>query len=159
MMLGVIGYANQPGEVLNAISRALRPDGLLVISIAGERLLFGCICDILSRVPDAIYMRAKSILTGRGATVTNEDPGFYKRNYRYQNASEFDAMVAGHGFDILASRAVNFGRTHFMGKHLLPERMDILLSRVVSRLANIRLMRFLKEYARIYVVCARKKPN
>ncbi len=156
VLLGVIGYSDHPDKVLDALCQALRPGGLLVISTASEHLFLSRLSDLVSYIPDTVYMALKRVFFGRQITINQEDTGFYKANYRYQSARQFDALISEHGFRKLASRAVNFGRTHFMGKRVLPESLDITLSRVLSGMAKLRVAHFLQQYARIYVVCARK---
>jgi len=149
--LGVIGYAKDWDSWLAAVRRVLKPGGLLVISMASERLLLRKVSDIVSAVPDRAYIWLKRAVSRRPVPSTANDPGFYKQHYRYTTAREFDAFLKRHGFHKRGSGGVNYGQLHFMGKRLFPDRLDVALTRTVESLSRVAPLRFLQGHARIYV--------
>lgn len=156
VMLGVIGYSRAPDKVLQEAYRVLRPGGLLVISTADNRLLLEHACDAVSRVPNAVYRTLKQRLTGAVPDSGTADPGFYRRVYQYTDPASFIHLSEGHGFHPLASAGVNYGRTHFMGKRLLPEGIDVAANRLLGRWSRGERPGFLARNARIHVACLRR---
>lgn len=156
LSLGVIGYSRSPDDLMRSFHRVLKTEGVLVISSASEKRLLDMVSDFLSVIPDRIYLAFKKLFVNRAAPKREYDEGFYKQTYTYLDAREFDAYVSAHGFEKLNSGAANFGRLLFMGKRVLPTKLDIALSRAVGKLARLAPFRFLERYARIYVVCLKK---
>ncbi len=156
VMLGVLGYADDPDAVMTSVNRVLRPGGLLVISTAAERLLLARISDAISYLPDLIYRSARR-LTLRQPTAEEEAiPGFYKKHCAYLPAKGFDRYIEQWGMQRLGGAAVNFGQLHFMGKRLFSERADIWLTRFLTRVSRHCATCTLGNHARIYVSAFRR---
>lgn len=155
--LGVIGYSSQPEAFLAALKKSLRPDGLLIISMASENRMLDMVSDIASFIPDRIYLFLKGIFTGKKSRGVAQEQGFYKTHYNYLSAREFDNMIEEGGFEKMDAIAVNFGQLHFMGKRFLPESVAVRISRLLSVVSRIPPFRFLEKYARIYVACFRPR--
>ena len=157
VMLGVLGYADRPERVLTSVNKMLKPNGVLIISSASQRLLLSQVSEFASFVPNKIYLGLKRFLSKNRSSSEKENESFYVKNYNYMRPSEFDAFLQGCSFVKSSSIGVNYGRFRFMGKTVFTEKCDISISRFIGRLARMKPLRFIQEYSRIYVVCARKQ--
>lgn len=158
VILGVIGYSKHPERLLGAARTVLKDNGVLVISTANETLLLTRLSDLISYLPDRIYLGIRRLFTSK-RPLPIEQGGFYKGHYNYTTAPDFDRQITAGGFLKRGGIGVNYGRIHLMGKRPLSERTDVALSRLVSRLACVPPFRFLQRYARIYVTCFIKNPH
>ena len=137
MMLGVIGYVADPAELLARLRDQLRPKGALVVSWASaEPTLLDAASAALSRVPDALYSRARRAVDPRWRPWTPEqEPSFFDRFNRFWSEREFLRVLADAGFGVERVRGINFGRLRFMGRAPWSHRTDIRVSRALERVA------------------------
>jgi len=155
LMLGVLGFTDDPDRVLDEVHRVLAPGGVLVISSAQRGLLVERVCDWVSFIPQTLYLAAKSLQAGRRVDRW-EGTGFYGRNLVYHHPRVFDRLLEEHGFRKVAFRSVNFGIPHFMERTLLPDVVNVWLSRTFAKLAQRPGFNWLDAHARHYVLCVVK---
>lgn len=152
--LGVISYAADPEVFIGSLARVLRPGGVLIISSVNQRLLLPRLSDMASHLPNRLYRWAKARITGRPLPLAAAADDFYQTHCNYMDARSFDRLLANAGLDRCGASAVDFGRLHFMGKQVMPERAAIAVSRLLTRLSRRRPR--LQRHSRIYVTAARK---
>ena len=156
LMLGVLGFTDNPDKVLDEVRRMLKTGGLLVVSSASQKLILERISDVVSYIPSKVYLFLKMVTTGERPSQVARLNGFYAENLCYHDPREFDKVITKHQFRRLSSRAVNFGEFSVIGKKILPEHWSIGLSRFIGIAARIRVFQWLERHARHYVVCMEK---
>jgi SAM-dependent methyltransferase len=152
--LGVISYAADPEAFIASLVRVLRPSGVLIVSSVNHHLLLRRLSDTLSHWPNQLYRWAKVRITGKPLPVAAAADDFYRTHCNYMDARAFDRLLASAGLESYGGSAVDFGRLHFMGKEITPDRPAIALSRCLTRLS--RRLPPLQRHSRIYVAAARK---
>lgn len=155
MLLGVIGYLRDPLSALERIRTLLKPDGTLVISWYAEGpYLLERLGHAVSVIPEGAYLFLKRQVFGHPSASPTDGGGFYRRHNQPFAPEEFIHLLGRAGFDLERHRTVNYGALRFMGKRLWGERGDILASRAVERLHQLKPMAGIGRLARTHVAWA-----
>lgn len=156
LMLGVIGYVDDPATVLRGVCRVLTPGGHLIVSWARKSTLLDSASRTVSAVPDRIYLAAKRALTRRSVERPPTDPGFYASYNRFWDRQAFVALLDGTGFRPQSVRGVNFGQFRFMDHALWPPKGDFALSAALETVATLPGFGWLEYFTRTQVAIARR---
>ncbi len=140
MMLGVLEYLPDPEGALQEIRATVRSGGHLVISSwANQTSPLDRLSAAWSVVPDRIYLAIKRGL-GRAPPPPVQpagEPTFINQYNYHRRERELQRLLAATGWKALRKRGTNYGRVHFMGKHLWPGRVDEFLSDGLSLVARL----------------------
>ncbi len=157
LMLGVIGYVNDPRKVLRSVHEVLDANGSLVISWARDHTLLETASRSVSAVPDKVYLTAKRMLRrSNSKSVATEQPSFYQAYNRFWDRGRFTQLLESTGFRVTRVCGVNFGKFRFMDRSLWPEQGDTLLSSGFERLSNIRGFTSIGQFARTHIALAER---
>jgi SAM-dependent methyltransferase len=130
--LGVVAYLKSEGKALRELARAIKPGGVLAISIVNKvRLAYRLDFPLL------LVSIFKRILNGRVA--------FWKRSFRVDNAPplttyfipKFQRSLELAGFTILESRTVPLRLLTFFGRQVLPHKMTVKITQFFERFSNV----------------------
>ncbi len=156
LMLGVVGYVNDPKDVLSKVHEVLVPGGHLIISWARDHTLLESVSHTISVLPDRLYLVAKRALRGSAAASHTAASNFYTSYNRFWDRDTFTALLADAGFTPRQLRGVNFGQLRLMDRPLWPERMDAVLSTVLEGVVRIPGFGWLGRFSRTHVALARR---
>jgi hypothetical protein len=113
------------------------------------------VSNVVSAVPDELYLRTKELVTGIPREPNRQQPGFYQQHGTFWGERVFCGMLKCAGYDIVETRALNFGRLRFMDRAVFPEHIDAKISAVVERVAQIRSLSALRDRATTHIALAR----
>jgi ubiquinone/menaquinone biosynthesis C-methylase UbiE len=156
LMLGVIGYVNEPMVVLERLRELLMPKGHLIVSWAHDHTLMESVSRVVSALPDRLYMTVKHKL-GDGVTPAPvAKTSFYNSYNRFWSQKAFTKLLAGAGFTLQKTRGVNFGQFRFMDRQLWPERADAIPSAVLERAACVPGLGWLGQFTRTHIALVQR---
>jgi SAM-dependent methyltransferase len=156
VMLGVLEYLGDAPDVLRALHTAVRRGGHLVVSAwMNRRCLLDTWSDIVSAVPDRLYLALKRALTGRGAAPPPADGRAFMTDHSHRRSeAEVVACLRRGGWTPECGRATFYGRFRFMGKQVWPARVDEWLSAALTQAARLPGAGALRRRAMTLVVLA-----
>ena len=146
IMVGVIAYIDDPRSAISHLSTLLRGDGVLIVSSANRRMLYG----VVSRVFDAPLT-----WLGFGKPGKDKNRKFFTQTNNYYRASAFNELVCGCGYDLIQHFNIGFGRLRILKRAICPDRINIALSRATSRLSQYFPFKWLQDFAFNNVACFR----
>jgi len=147
VLIGVMAYVAEPLAVLHGLRRLLTPSGVLLVSSANKRMLFG-----------AISRKLNAPLYFLGARKPEADPTrkFFAETNIYYKASEFNPLVLSAGYELLGTSNIGFGRLRILKQKIFPDRFNIALSNFVSALSRVWPFRWLGDFAFNNIACFRR---
>ena len=146
VMIGVVGYSNDPAKLLHGLQRLLKPGGVVILSSANRQLLMSAIGRKISEV---------GFRKSPQRAHVDEQHKSVAKICTYYRAREFNSLVAGAGFDLLENRVLDFGRLHYRNRYLFPEALDIGVSRGLTALQRWSPLQFIGEYGFMNIACFR----
>jgi SAM-dependent methyltransferase len=156
MMLGVIGYANEPQRTLAEVTRVLRPGGHLVIAWTGRPTLLESLSRHASAVPDKLYLGLKHLVMGAPLATRVWPPSFFQAHGKFWNERDFCRILGDFGYDVIHTRAIHFGRFRFMDRALWPPAVDAAVSIALEQIARLGPLSVLRNRASTHVAVARR---
>lgn len=146
ILIGVIGYVDEPSKLLQGLHRLLKPNGIIILSSANRKLLMSAIGRKISMIGSR-RSRGEDYSSGSDRTIT--------KLCTYYPASKFNAFVAESGYELIGNHVIGFGRLHYRHRNLFPEKFDIALSRVLSALQRRTLFTPLGDFGFMNIACFR----
>ena len=132
--LGVITYSKSEVKVLQELSRVLKPDGILILSILSKSHLAYYL-----DVPRFIKNRLTKVLSNRSVSLQNteEKQSFTIRRYLISSISK---SLNKLGLTVTEYKTVPLGLLTFFNRELPPEKLNMKITLLLERFRGIPLV-------------------
>lgn len=137
LCLGVITYLKSEKKALREMSRVLKPDGTLILSILNKVSLAKCF-DIPVLVKRRLQKTVSNII------VSLKKRTEIKKNYFAQKSYFIPSLrnsLKNAGFAESDCVAVQYGPLTFFGRNILPDRISIDITTILEKFSNTPLIR------------------
>lgn len=156
--VGVLQYLTADHGCLEELKRALKDDGVLVVTFPNIVRLSSLFDPYYYIVRLPAYLRAKVMrIRQKGQDINDSDygtnTGFLNRRYLLSHVKK---LMKTHGFEIDSVYSVSFGPFAFWQRSVFPERVSIKLSGWLSSLSRYRLLSGLNHFTNRWVIAGRK---
>jgi len=141
LCLGVITYLKSEEKALQEISRILKPNGILILSILNKVSLAKCldVSVVVSRRLRRIV--GDRILFWKKKRETKENYSGIKSYFIPSLRNSLEIA----GFTELDCAAVRYGPLTFFGRNIFPERVNISITTFLEKLSDVPIIRTLGE--------------
>ena len=151
LAIGVIPWVQSPEQVLQQMTRVIRPGGYLIVSSENLWQLHHVLDPLLNPLLVQLRPRVGDWLRRIGLRQPLASP----RHHACSN-QEFDQQLASLKMEKIESLTLGFGPFTLFFQHVLPEPLGVKLHRALQRLAD-RQVPVLRSGGCNYIVLARKQ--
>jgi ubiquinone/menaquinone biosynthesis C-methylase UbiE len=151
LAIGVIPWVQSPEQVLQQMTRVVRPGGYLIVSSENLWQLHHVLDPLLNPLLVQLRPRVGDLLRNIGLRKPLASP----RHHACSN-QEFDQQLASLQMEKLESMTLGFGPFTLFFQRVLPESVGVKFHRVLQRLAD-RGVPVLRSGGSNYIVLARKQ--
>jgi len=135
--LGVITYLKSEEKALREMSRIIRPDGILILSILNKVPLAKCL-DISVLVKRRLEMALRRKITSQKSRDRNKENYSTLRSYFIPSLRNSLEIA---GFRELDCVAVQYGPLTFFGRRIFPEGINISITTFLEEFSNMPVIR------------------
>lgn len=164
LCMGVLQYLQTDEKAVGELSRVVRNGGLVIVTLP-NLIRINNLLDPYYYLVRAVQLLVRKSPFFRNREHENLSPDDFESNRRFANRRYYYGQLSNlferNNLTHVDVAAIAFGPLTFWGKPLLPLATSIRISRFAQRLAQKRLLSFLKLFANRWVFCLRKgqSPN